>query len=49
MYIAGLYRNSSLTMLDLSMNRLDSYGALILEDSLARHSKLQDSRNLGWP
>ena len=27
----GLYRNSSLTTLDLSMNRLDSFGALILE------------------
>jgi hypothetical protein len=28
---AGLYRNASLCMLDLSMNRLDSSGALILE------------------
>ena len=31
-FLPGLYRNSSLTMLDLSMNRLDSSGALILED-----------------
>eukprot|EP00913_Durusdinium_trenchii_P008422 g7910.t1 len=42
-FLEGLYRNSSLTTLDLSMNRLDSFGALILEDSLAQHAKLKDN------
>lgn len=42
LFLEGLYRNGSLSMLDLSMNRLDSSGALILEDSLARHAKLQE-------
>lgn len=42
LFLEGLYRNASLCMLDLSMNRLDSSGALILEDSLARHAKLQE-------
>jgi len=42
LFLEGLCRNSSLVMLDLSMNRLDSTGALILEDSLARHAKLQE-------
>ncbi|CAE7433994.1 ddaF [Symbiodinium natans] len=41
-FLEGLGRNSSLTMLDLSMNRLTSTSALILEDSLAKHSKLQE-------
>ncbi|CAE7245013.1 argH2, partial [Symbiodinium sp. CCMP2456] len=41
-FLEGLGRNSSLTMLDLSMNRLTSTSALVLEDSLAKHTKLQE-------
>ncbi|CAE7232805.1 argH2 [Symbiodinium necroappetens] len=41
-FLEGLGRNSSLTMLDLSMNRLTSISALVLEDSLAKHTKLQE-------
>jgi len=41
-FLEGLHRNSSLTLLDLSMNRLSATSALILEDSLAKHAKLQE-------
>ncbi|CAJ1440559.1 unnamed protein product [Effrenium voratum] len=41
-FLEGLYRNSSLKMLDISMNRLTHKSALIIEDSLAKHAKLQE-------